>query len=277
LTPGSWFLVNGEAGAVRSETDLAEAPDTTRPGNARVQRLLAVAVVGGLLVATGAAFVVTERLKLEKSPIAGTRLTKTFSPVCACASDSASILFRLRHGGSVDVDVINPAGVVVRQLARSRFPAGWMSLRWSGRNVFGRVSPDGDYRIRVHLPAQHRTIVFPNVIVLDTTAPKVKQFRVTRKTIQVGERTRIDYSFSKGAHPVVFVDGREAVYGRFAHTTGTLDWFGKVKGLPVRPGIHRISLAARDDAGNSSPKTGGLEVRVRAPIHRPSRRRRAKH
>lgn len=266
--------MSGEAHGASPETDPAEAPDKARPGNARVQPLLAVAVVGGLLVATGAAFVVTERLKLEKSPIAGTRVTKTFSPVCACAGDSASILFRLRHGGSVDVDVINPAGVVVRQLARSRFPAGWLSLRWSGRNVFGRVSPDGDYKIRVHLPAQHRTIVFPNIIVVDTVTPKIKQFRVTRKAIESGERTRIEYSFSKNAHPIVFVDGREAVYGRFAHTTGTLDWFGKVNGLPVRPGIHRVSLAARDDAGNTSAKTGSLEVRVRAPVHRPSRRRR---
>lgn len=232
-------------------------------GSGRGQRWLAVAAVTGLLAATAAAFVITERLKLTPAPIAGTRVSKTFSPVCGCVTSSASVLFRLRRGGLAEVDVVDANGALVRRLARRRFLAGWLTFRWFGRNLSNHLSPDGDYRIRVHLPSEHRTIVFPNTIRLDTVAPRIEQFRISRRTISVGERTRISYRFRDRAHPIVLVDDREAVYGRFAHSSGTLDWFGKVGGLPVRPGVHRLALEARDDAGNTSPATTGTSVRVK--------------
>jgi hypothetical protein len=232
-------------------------------GARRVQHWLAVVTIGGLVLATAAAFVITEKLKLTKSPISGTRVAKTFSPVCGCDTDNASVSFRLRRGGAVEVAVIDPGGRVVRSLARRRLRTGWVSFRWLGRDQSGRLSPDGDYKIRVHLISDHRTIVFPNVIRLDTKAPRIDQFSVLRRAIFVGERTRISYRFRSSAHPILLVDGREAVYGRFAHASGTLDWFGKMGGVPVRPGAHRLVLEARDDAGNTSARTGSIVVRVK--------------
>lgn len=44
-------------------------------------RLIATALVLALLAATVAAFAITERLKLERSPIYGTKVDKIFSPV----------------------------------------------------------------------------------------------------------------------------------------------------------------------------------------------------
>lgn len=245
---------------------------------ARSQRWLGVAVAVALLVATAAAFVITERLKLTPSPIGGTRVTKTFSPVCGCATSRASVLFRLRRGGLIEVDVIDEKGSLVRRLAMRRFRRGWLSFAWVGRDLAGRVSADGEYRIRVVLRSEHRTIVFPNLIRLDTVAPKVRSFHVTRRTIHVGERTRIAYRFSSSAHPIVLVDGRLAVYGRFAHSLGTVDWFGKVATLPVRPGVHRLVLEARDAAGNTSTATAPITVRVRAEAGstRSHRRRRTR-
>lgn len=246
-------------------------------GGRRAQHWLAVVTVGGLLLATVAAFLITEKLKLTKSPISGTRVAKTFSPVCVCNTDTASVSFRLRRGGSVAVAVIASNGRVIRQLARRRFRAGWVSFRWSGREQSGRISPDGTYKIRVHVISDHRTIVFPNLIRLDTKAPQINQFRVARRVIFVGERTRISYRFRGSGHPILLVDGREAVYGRFAHLSGTLDWFGKVGGLPVRLGAHRLALEARDDAGNTSAHTGSFIVRVKArPRHRHVRRHKIK-
>jgi hypothetical protein len=52
-----------------------------RNGETDAQRLLAVATISALIVASAAAFAITERLKLTPSPIVGTRVTKTFSPV----------------------------------------------------------------------------------------------------------------------------------------------------------------------------------------------------
>jgi hypothetical protein len=234
-------------------------------------------VIGGLLVATAGAFVVTERLKLTPSPIVGTRVSKTFSPVCGCISESASIRFRLRRASLVEVDVIDTDGAFVRRLARHRLGPGWLSFRWYGRNTSGRRSADGSYKVRVHLAGEHRTIVFPNMIVLDTVAPSIEQFRVTRPAIFVGERLRVSYHFRARAHPILLVDGHEAIYGRFAHASGTLDWFGKVGGLPVRPGVHHLSLEARDDAGNTSRATGSIAVRVKShAAKRPSHRRKPK-
>lgn len=235
------------------------------PAN-RVRTWLSASVVGGLLVATAAAFVITERLKLTPSPIVGTRVSKVFSPVCRCASGRASIRFRLRHGGLVEVDVIDGNGALVRRLARRRSRAGLVSFEWFGRDQSGAVSPNGEYRIRVHLPSDHRTIVFPNLIRLDTVVPKVEELQVARRTIRVGERTRIAYRFSESAHPIVFIDGRKALYGRFAHVSGTVDWFGKIDARPVRAGVHSIAVAARDDAGNQSRLSEGIAIRVRAPV-----------
>src|SRR6478735_5270581 len=50
-----------------------------------------------LIVATATAFAVTQRLKLEPSPISRTRVSEAFSPVCRCASRAANIEFSLRR------------------------------------------------------------------------------------------------------------------------------------------------------------------------------------
>ena len=215
-------------------------------------------------MATAAAFVITERLKLTPSPIVGTRVSKTFSPVCGCATAGASVRFRLRRGGLVEVDVIDRSGRLVRRLARRRFHRGWVSLSWFGRDQSGRRSADGEYRIRVAMRSEHRTIALPNLIRLDTVAPKVEQFRINRRIIRVGERTRIAYRFNTSAHAIVLVDGRIAVYGRFAHSSGTVDWFGKVALLVVRTGVHRLTLEGSDAAGNVSTPSAAITVHVRA-------------
>jgi hypothetical protein len=60
-----------------------------------VPRLFSTALLFVLLGATAVAFVVTEGLKLEPSPITKVFVTKIFSPTCECSSDSAVIAFHL--------------------------------------------------------------------------------------------------------------------------------------------------------------------------------------
>ena len=72
-------------------------------------------VVLALLGATAAAFAVTERLKLERSPVTGTRVDHVFSPVCECARDVAVISFRLRRPETVTVDILDKDGRSVRR------------------------------------------------------------------------------------------------------------------------------------------------------------------
>jgi hypothetical protein len=102
------------------------------------------ALVAALLVATSAAFVVTEKLKLTRNPIVGPRVDKLFSPVCDCGTDTASITFRLRKPDRVTVDVIDSKGDVVRELARRR-PQGRVAFPyvWDARGGDGAVVAEG--------------------------------------------------------------------------------------------------------------------------------------
>ncbi len=72
-----------------------------------VARSASVALVAALLIATGAAFAYTERLKLTPSPILGTSVTKVFSPVCDCDTDVALVQFKLRKADRIDVEIID--------------------------------------------------------------------------------------------------------------------------------------------------------------------------
>ena len=91
-------------------------------------RLPQLFVVLALLGATAAAFAVTERLKLERSPITGTKVDRVFSPVCECARDVAVVSFVLRRRETVTVDILDSGGRSIRTLVRNRGePAGRVS------------------------------------------------------------------------------------------------------------------------------------------------------
>ena len=70
-------------------------------------RLASTVLVVALLAATATAFALTEGLKLEPSPILGTRVDKVFSPVCRCESARARISFRLREADRLDIALVD--------------------------------------------------------------------------------------------------------------------------------------------------------------------------
>ena len=140
-------------------------------------RVAPALLVAALLAATSAAFVVTEKLKLTRSPIIGPTVAKVFSPTCDCGTASADIRFRLRTPDRVSVEIIDSGGDVVRELARDRPQSRrFVTYVWDGRDDAGRVVDEGTYRPRIHLDRQRRTIVMPNRIRVDTTAPRVVSF-----------------------------------------------------------------------------------------------------
>jgi len=86
-----------------------------------VSRLPKLLIVLVLLGASAAAFAVTERLKLERSPVTGTVIpNRVFSPVCECARDIAVISFVLRRPSTVTVDLLDAGGDSVRTLVSDR-------------------------------------------------------------------------------------------------------------------------------------------------------------
>ncbi len=232
-------------------------------------RLPQTLIVLALLGATAAAFAVTERLKLERSPITGTRVDRVFSPVCECARNVAVISFVLRKPGTVTVDVLDSSGRSVRTLVRNRDEAkGRVSYTWDGRNGGERVVPEGRYRPRVQLEEHGRTIVLPNPIRVDTTAPKIRLVRVFPRVFSPdgdGRRDRITatYKLDERARAMMLVDGRRRALSKFQELEGRLVWFGRVNGGTVRPGTYEIRLRAFDQAGNRSRRTRAVAVRAR--------------
>ena len=222
-----------------------------------------------LLGATAAAFAVTERLKLERSPVTGTRVDRVFSPVCECARDVAVISIVLRRRETVTLDILNRDGRSIRTLVQDlREPAGRVSYTWDGRDNLERVVAEGVYRPRVQLERNGRTIVLPNPIRVDTTAPLIRLLRVFPRVFSPdsdGSRDRVTASFriDERARAVMLVDSRQRAQSKFRGVEGNLVWFGRVNGRVVRPGVYEIRLRAVDRAGNRSVRTRAVSVRVR--------------
>jgi flagellar hook capping protein FlgD len=240
-----------------------------------VARLLSTLLVLGLLGGTAAAFAVTEHLKLVRSPIYRTRVDKVFSPVCKCETAAASIAFLLRSADRVTVS-IERDGSVVRTIVRDRSAArGPFGVRWDGLADDGRLAPDGVYKPRVHLSRAHRTIVLPNPIRIDTKPPRVSVLGwIPRRRVLTPdgnfrhERLEVRDRVSEPAHVILYVNGKRRYRSRTQGSTGVARWFGRVNGRSVLAGSYRITLAARDVAGNLSGqvRVGTLFVRyVRLP------------
>lgn len=226
-------------------------------------------IVLALLGATAAAFAVTERLKLERSPVTGTRVDRVFSPVCECARDVAVISIVLLRSETVTLDILDRGGRSIRTIVRNRRePAGRVSYTWDGRDNLERVVPEGVYRPRVQLERNGRTIILPNPIRVDTTAPGIRLVRVFPRVFSPdsdGSRDRVtaSYRIDERANAVMLVDGRQRVQSKFRRVEGRLVWFGRVNGRVVRPGLYEIRLRAVDRAGNRSVRTRAVPVRVR--------------
>jgi hypothetical protein len=233
---------------------------------ARWPQLLIVLV---LLGATAAAFAVTERLKLERSPITGTRVDRVFSPVCECARDVSVISFVLRRRETVTLDILDRTGRSIRTVVRNRREsAGRVSYTWDGRDNVDRVVAEGVYRPRVRLERNGRTIVLPNPIRVDTTAPRIALVRVFPRVFSPdgdGRRDRVTatYRIDERARAVMLVDARQRVQSKFRRVEGKLVWFGRVNGRTVAPGTYEIRLRAVDRAGNRSMRTRAGTVRLR--------------
>src|SRR3954447_20583815 len=88
-----------------------------------------------LIVATATAFAVTQRLKLEPSPISQTRVDKVFSPVCECESHVANIDFSLRRADHLRIGIRIDGRETT--IANGEFRQGLVHARWNGRDASG--------------------------------------------------------------------------------------------------------------------------------------------
>jgi len=229
-----------------------------------VARVLSTVVVLALLAATAVAFALTEGAKLDKSPIASTRVDPVFSPDSTAKDPVAHVRFRLRTRERISVWIRNSQGRDVRTLLTNRNATrgARFDLVWDGFSPEGIVQPDGVYEPVVKLGRSHRTIVLPSPIVLDTKPPTVTVKHPQYPLLSPdgdGRRDRftVHYKLSEPAHAILAVRGRRVLFTKGQKTSDELVWDGRVKnsqGLLVRakPGRYLLTLSAQDRAGNVS-------------------------
>jgi hypothetical protein len=127
-----------------------------------------------LLVGSVAAFTYAERLKLDRGPLGRGRVSHAVLPGCDCRRETARIRFVLHRAERLDVDVVNADGEVVQTLlADARRPKGRVVITWDGRDgrsEGGAAAPEGDYRVRVRLLDEDRTIMLPGHVTVRAPA-----------------------------------------------------------------------------------------------------------
>ena len=229
-------------------------------------------VVTALLGGSAAAFAFTEHLKLEKSPVYRTLVGKRLGPNCRCKKyREIPIQFRLRKPDRLSVVVVDSNDDVVRTLLSSApVRAGRHRYIWDGRDDAGRVVPGGTYKPRLHLAIEHRTILMPNPIEVDPTAPTIKLDSLVPRVFSPGHafspnHVVIHWQASEPVLALLYVDGiRRVRWGRFIEK-GRLPWYGT--GLPA--GRYHLMLRAVDHAGNLSIGVPLGVVRIRYVEVRP--------
>jgi hypothetical protein len=142
-----------------------------------------------LILACFAAFFLTQRLKHTPTAVQQFRLTPVFSPTPAGHVKQERISFKLAQADAVTVTIINSKGDQVAALVHDYPVARYkpLSLRWNGRlgsargyavlagpdgrsilvpSNRGRLAPTGEYRVRVTLRKQGRSVLSPRSFTL---------------------------------------------------------------------------------------------------------------
>jgi len=219
-----------------------------------------------LLLCTVAAFAFTERVKLDKSPIARLQVDRQFSPTCNCSTDRARIAFSLAKADQMTLSIVDGRHRTVRTLVDDRRTQGLRRYTWNGRDNDGAVVRDGTYFIRIQLGELDRTFFPPNKVDVDTVAPRVTVGAVRPRVFSPdgdgrADGVAVDYRLNEPARAFLLVNGKPRVVARIRVSGGTLHWYGKVHGRSFPAGTYRLSVVARDEAGNlSAPVRAGAVV-----------------
>ncbi len=134
-----------------------------------LRRIAVTLLVFALLGGTAAAFALTEALKLEGRAVLRLRVTEAFAPDASCGPRRAAFAFTLRRSGPIDAAVVDAEGRPVRTLASGLArEARRIRLRWDGTRDDGGRAAEGEYRLRLYLHREDRTVTTPNAVRLES-------------------------------------------------------------------------------------------------------------
>ena len=229
-----------------------------------------MALVLVLLGGTAVAFGVIEGFKLERSPITAPKIDHTFSPVCHCPSRRRSDRLQAAEAENADGRLISDGNRLVKTLVRGKRFRGStknrLKFHWDGRGTTGARVPDGNYKVRISVSGQHRAIVLPKEIVVDTKPPRIHLVAAKPRVISPNgdhrhDKLALDYRVSEPATVRVLVNGNIRVRGAHTRLRGTLYWPGTVDGEPL-PG-RRLPRPTRGAGPGRKPLGADAPVLVR--------------
>ncbi len=262
---------------------VSRVPGSERERGRAVSRLPVLAF-GALVVATVAAFFVTQHLKVTTPLIAGAPAPDPawINPLggVTCGPPGRRVNHRvmrisfylLHRSDDVDVEIIDPGGAVVATLATGVYMRGGAHpvrtlFTWDGREDDGQIAPDGVYYIRVTLLHQGRTVEIANSagtaepVIVRTVPPHPVVTDVSPSSIprSGSASVTIDYAGNEGRGGTVRLyrtglpGGPKLIKSFPTPWQGrSVVWNGTVRGArPAPQGTYLIGLDVTDGACNT--------------------------
>jgi hypothetical protein len=231
-----------------------------------------------LVVATVGAFFVTTRLKRSAPVVNSVTFARYLSPNGDGRRDHVDIAFRTKHSDEVTVSVVDEDGDEAATLLRDvELDGGLHRVRWDGRLTGGATAPDGEYRLRVGLRRQGRTITSPRKLFIDTRPPRpivryVSPDAISPDGAGSGNSATLRFDGPSRRRPTLLVfQSRLGTLRLVARRPGrrnsqVIHWDGRV-GLRGRSrrapsGNYLLMVRTRDAAGNAGPPRPPTRVRV---------------
>jgi hypothetical protein len=240
------------------------------PPAARYKGRLAAQVLFALLVlATVGAFFLTTRLKRSTPVVQGLTFGRYLSPNGDGRKDVALIRFRTKRSDEVTVSIVNSEGEELRVLARDRqLNAGPHRFRWNGRLPGGGIAADGEYRVKVGLRRQRRSVTSPRKLFVDATPPNptvryVSPDSISPDGVGSANRARLRFVGPTRSAPILLVYRTDSAPARLVarrsgrRQSNELSWDGLVgppgRQRPAASGNYMMVVRTRDAAGNIGP------------------------
>jgi hypothetical protein len=226
-------------------------------------------VFGALIVATVAAFFVTQALKVT-TPLVGGQpravpgwINPVAPGVCSGVSHrSTHMSFYLYRGDDVTMSVVNDDGTIVQTVASGRHMRRKVrsDFVWNGRQSDGSFAPDGIYHFRVALANEGRAVLVGGAIHVHTTPPRPVVTSVTPDVISAGGTpATVSFTGNKDLRSKVLIYRTDLPGGpRLVDSFQTkrhpkqATWDGTVSGgAPAPAGTYLVGLATTDLACNT--------------------------
>ncbi|GAC1441018.1 MAG: hypothetical protein NVSMB51_20990 [Solirubrobacteraceae bacterium] len=242
---------------------------STRPAVDGLARVL----FGLLVVASFAAFFVTQRLKHAPTVVQRVQAEPFFSPRSTTHHREEKVSFKIKRADQITVTVVAPNGDEIATLARDRRLAAYTQFRlvWDGYTSAHRPAPDGVYRLRVRLREQGRSVLLGRQFTLHATPPRPLITSVSPAILPSPTGTPATVRFTAaGRAPQLTVYRTDVSPPRPVTTlavaagASTAVWDGTAHGRKVGPGTYLVAIRAIDAEGNVGSTPAVLPPRPRS-------------